>query len=192
MIRRFIMYDIKDREKMLGFIIDYKDQHDGIAPSIRDIMPNFNITSESVMAYLLNEMEQDGWIKMLRNKKGNIVARGIMITEDGYAIYEDLGFGAWMGFSDQIEERPDDWIPYEKLEQRARIGSKIIKRHYDNKPVTFEWCTQSKFCSSVDWRYIMLIMKDIGIKAHKTWFPETKEEALELWDAEMQRRGLDG
>lgn len=50
------------RERVLGFIIEYKKKNDGCAPTYREIMAGCEITSSSLCQYILRKLEADGKI----------------------------------------------------------------------------------------------------------------------------------
>ena len=67
---------------ILKVIIDYKLNHDGLAPSTQEII-NLNstkITSSSMVVYYLDRLELAGLIRQLRDSRGHRVARGIVVV----------------------------------------------------------------------------------------------------------------
>lgn len=65
-----------DRAAILKFIIDFKRAHDGIAPSMREMMKAFKIPSTSIMHYILADLETSGAITLLPFSRGIIVTGG--------------------------------------------------------------------------------------------------------------------
>lgn len=66
------------REKVLEFIREFKVEHKGISPTIRQIMEGVGIKSTSTVAYHLTELEKEGHIILTSNKR-------IQLPHDFYA-----------------------------------------------------------------------------------------------------------
>lgn len=64
------------RERIYQFIVDFKAQHDGNSPSVREIMTAAGITSTSVTDYHLRALERQGRIRLTP-----YVARGIIVMQ---------------------------------------------------------------------------------------------------------------
>lgn len=63
------------RERIFNFICTYKEQHDGVSPTCRDIARDVGISSTSVVYYYLEKLQLAGLIK-----SGHTRARGIEIV----------------------------------------------------------------------------------------------------------------
>ncbi len=73
---------MEKREKILAYIIDFKQKNDGLSPTVRDITKNCEFSSTSVTDYHLDKMVVDGKIKRQR--------RGIMIPGGSWTPPEQL------------------------------------------------------------------------------------------------------
>lgn len=71
------------REAMLHYIITYKQEHDGQAPTIRDIMDALGISSTSVVSHHLARLEREGRIERSRADSRSIRVRGGRWVYDG-------------------------------------------------------------------------------------------------------------
>lgn len=58
------MLKVHDPKKVLDCIIRYKEENDGVSPSIREISTYCDISSLSVTRYLLGKLEESGLIEM--------------------------------------------------------------------------------------------------------------------------------
>lgn len=54
---------LQTREDVYRFILQYKAEHDGIAPSMREIREAVGISSYSHIKWLLDSLEEQGKIK---------------------------------------------------------------------------------------------------------------------------------
>lgn len=63
-------------ENILRFVIDYKQAHDGISPTIREIQAETGITSSSLVKFYLDGLQKRGAIQYI----GDNLSRGIMVT----------------------------------------------------------------------------------------------------------------
>ena len=63
----------------IEYIIEYKEKHDGCAPSVRDIAGEIGCGVGYVKT-VLAELEIDGDIKRIKLDNGKRPARGIMVT----------------------------------------------------------------------------------------------------------------
>ena len=52
-------------EQLFDFIVSYKREHDGIAPSLRDMAEHMGITSTSHIAYFLRKLAKSGRIVII-------------------------------------------------------------------------------------------------------------------------------
>ena len=76
--------DVKGREELLlKFIIEYKSEHDGNSPSIREIIAGAGFSSTSMVNYYLDKLEQRG--RIVREAGGQ--SRGIKIP-GGQWVYQ--------------------------------------------------------------------------------------------------------
>jgi len=53
----------ESREKLMAFIVAYKQDHDGNSPTYREMMAATGLSSTSMVAYHLEKLEQDGLIE---------------------------------------------------------------------------------------------------------------------------------
>ncbi len=67
--------DQATRKKVMAFIVNHKQAHDGNSPSLDEVMAGVGLSSKSVARYHLIKLEQLGLIRM-PNKKD---ARGIQV-----------------------------------------------------------------------------------------------------------------
>jgi len=65
-----------DDDQVFKFIVDYKREHDGLAPTVREIMRGVGVGSTSVVVYHLERLEGQGRIRLL----GWGRSRGIMVV----------------------------------------------------------------------------------------------------------------
>lgn len=56
---------------VLGFICEFKSQHDGIAPTIREIQSGMRLSSTSAVVYHLDRLEHLGYIVRGGPESGN-------------------------------------------------------------------------------------------------------------------------
>lgn len=63
-------------EKLYGFIVDYKRQNDGIAPSIVEMGEHLGIRSTSLVGYYLRRLVADGRIVMEKKRSRHISVPG--------------------------------------------------------------------------------------------------------------------
>ena len=77
-------YDRVDTDDILAYIIEFKRQHNGIAPSSREIMAALDISSTSVIHYHLGKLADDGRITypLGRGASRAIAVPGYSFTED--------------------------------------------------------------------------------------------------------------
>lgn len=54
---------VYDYDEIFQFLVDFKTDHDGNAPSMRTIADNCKISSTSVVEYILDDLEKRGKIK---------------------------------------------------------------------------------------------------------------------------------
>ena len=59
----------RTKKRVLDFIIDYKTQHDGLAPTYREIAAATDLHSPSVVAYHLGGLQRDGLIRVIEKSK---------------------------------------------------------------------------------------------------------------------------
>lgn len=74
---------VNNRSELLDFIVDFKQQHNGIAPTKREIQVALDISSTSVVAYHLDQLEEAG---LITYPLGRGVARAIAVP--GYEFRE--------------------------------------------------------------------------------------------------------
>lgn len=65
-----------DLPKVMNFLIEYKKEHDGNSPDLRTIMRECDISSLSVVKYMLEKLEAEGKIRLPRKYR----SRGIEIV----------------------------------------------------------------------------------------------------------------
>lgn len=53
-----------DYDRVFGFVVAYKQEHDGLAPSHREIMEACEIPSTSTVAYILDVLQAAGRIRV--------------------------------------------------------------------------------------------------------------------------------
>ncbi len=80
------MTELNGRYKeVFDFIVAFKAAHDGVSPSVRDIVDRTSITSTSIVHYYLHGLEDRGWIsfpdKLTRSIKVN-GGRWVFAPED--------------------------------------------------------------------------------------------------------------
>ena len=66
---------VERAEAILQFVIAYKQEHDGISPTIREISDALGLNSTSLVKFYLERLEEGGKIQMVANS-----SRGIMVT----------------------------------------------------------------------------------------------------------------
>ncbi|MGB1249292.1 MAG: LexA family protein [Candidatus Promineifilaceae bacterium] len=67
----------------LEFIRQFKQQHCGISPTLREIADHLN-TSSSIINYRLRVFEQKGFVRLIRNDHGDAISRGIQLVGEFY------------------------------------------------------------------------------------------------------------
>lgn len=72
-MRRWIQHN---PAAVLKYIIDYKAEHDGLSPTLRDICMKLDIASTSSVSYILAGLEKQGKIRKLGDWKRGIVVTG--------------------------------------------------------------------------------------------------------------------
>ncbi|HQF64075.1 MAG TPA: hypothetical protein PLT26_16370 [Anaerolineaceae bacterium] len=72
-----------DRQAIREFIVAYKTQHGGLSPTYAEIMAAFEVSSTSVMAYILTDMQSKGLIT-LQGRPGQM--RGIGIPGEKWMV----------------------------------------------------------------------------------------------------------
>jgi repressor LexA len=50
------------RQALLDAIVEYKEEHDGVAPTMRELMALTDMSSTSVVSYHLGQLERRGFI----------------------------------------------------------------------------------------------------------------------------------
>jgi SOS-response transcriptional repressor LexA len=53
--------------KVFEFIVDFKKDHDGNSPTVREIAKKCKISSISTVSFILDELDESGKIKLLNN-----------------------------------------------------------------------------------------------------------------------------
>ena len=82
--------DVKGKEEsLLRFIVEYKSEHDGNSPSIREIITGAGFSSTSMVNYYLDKLERRGRIV----REDGLQSRGIKIP-GGKWIYQPDEAGA--------------------------------------------------------------------------------------------------
>jgi len=66
--------DRYDLERVLAFIVGFKQKYDGVAPTIREIQTACEISSTSVTTWLLEKLEAAGKVKVLRELGARSIA----------------------------------------------------------------------------------------------------------------------
>ena len=61
-----------DYDAIFDFIVAYKEANDGNSPTIRTLQDRFEISSTSVVAYILKKLEKAGRIT-LNNNTGQLI-----------------------------------------------------------------------------------------------------------------------
>ena len=61
-------------------IKDYHNKNE-IVPSLTEILTKVSYTSKSTVIECIKKLEELGYIKVIRNENGNMVARGIIILK---------------------------------------------------------------------------------------------------------------
>jgi SOS-response transcriptional repressor LexA len=74
------------RAAILDFVIRYKTDNDGIAPSMREIAAAVDLAASSLSTVKLHLsiLERDGFVGVIRDGSGNSVPRGIQVRGGGY------------------------------------------------------------------------------------------------------------
>lgn len=86
-----MILNLSDKPKeVLDYIIAYKQDYDGVGPSMSEIGQATNIRSNSNVSFHLDTLEAAGEITCLRNAHGDRVPRGIQVT-GGRWIYDNHG-----------------------------------------------------------------------------------------------------
>lgn len=70
-----VKYDVGE---LLAYIVGYKRGHDGLSPTIREMQAACGISSTSVTTWLLDKLEGQGKVRLLRGEGG--VLRGVMVV----------------------------------------------------------------------------------------------------------------
>lgn len=65
-----------DREMIFKKIVQFKLCHDGCSPTNRDLMELTGVKSTSHMSWILERLEEDGYIRLLPGKARGIVVIG--------------------------------------------------------------------------------------------------------------------
>lgn len=65
-----------DYDAVFDYIVEYKTAHDGLSPTLREIMDNCSISSTSVVSYILTQLEQEGKIVRFGQKDRAIMIPG--------------------------------------------------------------------------------------------------------------------
>lgn len=79
---RHIKYD--SDQKVYNFIVNFKTENDGIAPTMREIADNVGISSTSVVNTILERLQDKGFIVLIDE-----VARGIKVVGGKWTIGEE-------------------------------------------------------------------------------------------------------
>lgn len=66
--------------ELYDFILDFKESHDGLAPSTGEIMEATGISSTSMVSFYLQKLEAAGLIRLLRAESGLKSPRGIVVN----------------------------------------------------------------------------------------------------------------
>jgi len=69
--------------EIYNYIVSYKLEHDGVAPSVREICAGCNVSSTSVTIYHLSKLEIAGKIKRYGEGARNIIVTGGKWTPPG-------------------------------------------------------------------------------------------------------------
>lgn len=69
----------KKSRKVLAFVIRYKQQCDGVGPSIREMMAALDISTTSLAKWHLERLELAGKITLLRHEGGKMKEGGIAV-----------------------------------------------------------------------------------------------------------------
>jgi DNA-binding MarR family transcriptional regulator len=80
----------KKPQAILKFLIGYKLNHDGVAPSFTEIGEAVGITTNSVVSFHLTTLEEAGLVTCLRDETGRRIPRGIKVK-----------YGQWTYNNDQ-------------------------------------------------------------------------------------------
>jgi SOS-response transcriptional repressor LexA len=75
-----------DVNRVFTFIVNYKTQHDGIAPSLREIMNACDISSTSMVHVVLNLLEEGGRIERVGGKG---TGRNIAVVGGSWQMIQD-------------------------------------------------------------------------------------------------------
>lgn len=59
-------------QKVYDYIVEYKRENDGLAPSIREIADRFEINSTSTIKNILGRLVRDNKIELISGKAGGI------------------------------------------------------------------------------------------------------------------------
>lgn len=73
-------------DRILAFICQFKQEHAGIPPTIRDIRDGCAISSTSNVIYHLDRLERDGYIRRLPD----IDARNIILAGEQWLAPDEL------------------------------------------------------------------------------------------------------
>jgi hypothetical protein len=65
-----------DYQRIYRYIVEYKRQHDGLSPSVRQIAARFAIPSTAHVKYILDWLEDHGQIKRIEGARGIMVEGG--------------------------------------------------------------------------------------------------------------------
>jgi len=68
----------RSAEQVLAFVIEFKDEHDGLSPTYREIMDACDISSTSMVQRYLLRLERQGKIECMLDQNQRI--RGVMIS----------------------------------------------------------------------------------------------------------------
>lgn len=75
---------VVDYDKVVEFIIKFKREHDGVGPTLREIMPEVGVRSVSAMAGILDALVKEGRIILGPS------ARMIFIPGGQWILHNDL------------------------------------------------------------------------------------------------------
>lgn len=67
---------IYDRDEIFDWIVAFKTAHDGNSPTLAELMQQFQISSKSVVTYILNNLEDAGLIRRTGYKARLICVSG--------------------------------------------------------------------------------------------------------------------
>lgn len=77
--------------EMYDWIVEFKRNHDGLSPTVREIMDGMGYNTTSVVHYHLEELKRMGLIKIYRG--GEATSRSIMVPG-----------GRWTHYGDQYDQ----------------------------------------------------------------------------------------